>query len=53
MPENKSIIEELYERSMDRIFSMSANYLMTVPKKGMEKEFAGEKEIAEFLAEML
>ena len=50
---NKELLKILYERSMEKIFSMSANYLMTIPKKGMEKEFALEKEIAEMLEKMM
>ena len=52
MPNNE-LLKILYERSMEKIFSMSANYLMTIPKKGMEKEFALEKEIAEMLEKMM
>ena len=50
---NKELLKILYERSMEKIFSMSANYLMTIPKKGMEKEFTLEKEIAEMLEKMM
>lgn len=45
----KELLSVLYERSMDRVFELSANYLMTVSKKGCEEEFALEKEIAEML----
>lgn len=49
---DKELLQELYERSMNRIFEMSANYLMTIPKKGCEEEFAKEKEIAELLEQL-
>ena len=47
--DEKAILEELYDRSMDKIFATSANYAFTVPKKGFEAEFRKEKEIAEYL----
>lgn len=49
----RELLVELFERSMDKVFNLSANYLMTIPKKGREKEFAHEKEIADMLADML
>ena len=51
--EEKAILQTLYDRSMEKIFGMSANYLMTVPKKGFEKEFQEEREIAEYLQLMI
>ena len=38
---------------MNRVFEMSAEYTMTVPKKGCEEEFAKEKEIAEMLNRLI
>lgn len=49
----KEILRELYERSMNKIFEMSANYLMTVPRKGCEEEFAKEKEIVDMLDRLI
>ncbi len=49
----RELLNELYERSMDKVFSLSANYLMTIPKKGCEKEFALEREIADMLSDLL
>ena len=49
----KEILQKLYDRSMEKVFSMSANYLMTIPKKGFEKEFREEREIAEYLQLMI
>lgn len=51
--EEKEILQTLYDRSMEKIFGMSANYLMTIPKKGFEKEFQAEREIADYLQMML
>lgn len=51
--EEKEVLKILYDRSMEKIFSMSANYLMTIPKKGFEKEFQAEQEIADYLKMML
>ncbi len=49
----KELLGELYDRSMNRIFEMSANYLMTVAKKGYEEEFTKEKEIADMLDRLI
>ena len=49
----KELLKELYERSMNRVFEMSAEYTMTVPKKGCEEEFNREKEIAEMLNRLI
>ena len=49
----KELLQELYDRSMNRIFEMSANYTMTVAKKGYEEEFAKEKEIADMLERLI
>lgn len=49
----RELLNELYERSMDKVFSLSANYLMTIPKKGCEKEFALEREIADMLSDLI
>ena len=49
----KELLQELYDRSMNRILAMSANYLMTIPKKGMVEEFIHEKEIAQFLKTLI
>ena len=52
MTENE-ILRELYDRSMEKVFGMSANYLMTIPKKGFEAEFVQEREIARWLEKAL
>lgn len=49
----RELLNELFDRSMDKVFNLSANYLMTVPKKGCEKEFAHEKEIADMLKDLI
>ena len=49
----RELLNELFDRSMDKVFNLSANYLMTVPKKGCEKEFAHEKEIADMLSDLI
>ena len=49
----KELLKELYDRSMNRIFEMSAEYTMTVPKKGCEEEFTKEKEIAAMLEKLI
>ena len=49
----RELLNELFDRSMDKVFNLSANYLMTIPKKGCEKEFAHEKEIADMLKDLI
>ena len=47
------VLKEMYDRVMQRIFEMSANYQMTIPKKGMEAKFREEKEMAQILAAII
>ncbi len=49
----EEVLQILYERSMQRIFEMSANYAMTIPKKGFEVEFEKERQIADWLKEKM
>lgn len=49
----KEILKELYEETMDRVFTCSANYRLTVPKKGMEAEHAKYRERAQALERMI
>lgn len=42
-----------YEKEMNNVFSYSANWLMTIPKKGYEKEWAEAKERSELLDQMI
>ena len=49
----KEILKELYDEAMDWVFTCSANYLMTIPKKGMEKEHAKYLERAQALERMI
>ncbi len=42
----QEILKEIYEETMDKVFAASGNYLMTIPKKGMEEEHARFKERA-------
>lgn len=51
--ERKQVLEELYEDKMQEVFLHSANYLMTIPKKGHESEFYRAKETADILKEMI
>ena len=39
----------LYDRVMNKVFEYSANYLMTIPKKGYEKQWQQETELAEVI----
>lgn len=51
--DRKQVLQALYEEKMQEIFEYAANYLMTVPKKGYEREFYKAKEITDVLEEML
>lgn len=47
------VLEKLYDEQMQKVFTLSGNWLMTIPKKGFEKEWAEASEIAEVLAELV
>lgn len=49
----QEVLKKLYDREMDNVFAYSANYLMTVPKKGYEREFEEAKEIVAVLEELM
>ena len=43
----------VYEEKMNDLFSYSGNYLLTVPKKGYEKEWSEAKEITDVLKDII
>lgn len=47
------LLTEYYEKEMNNVFSYSANWLMTIPRKGYEKEWTEAKERSELLDQML
>lgn len=49
----KELLQEIYEETMDVVFKTSENYLMTIPKKGLEKEWEHAKERAALLERMI
>lgn len=49
----EEILQKLYDQAMNNVFAYSANYLMTVPKKGYEREFEEAREIAAVLEELM
>lgn len=49
----KEVLQELYEETMDKVFACSANYLMTIPKKGLEAEHEKYRERAEVLDRLI
>ncbi len=51
--DKKRVLEILMERSRQKIFECSANYLMTKPKRGYEDEFQEEKEILDVLQNLM
>lgn len=46
-------LQELYDELMDRVFVRSDNYLMTIPKRGMEKEWNHYREMAEAVERLI
>jgi len=52
-PGGVEILNGLYEEEMDRVFSFSGNYLMSIPKKGYEKEFELHNARAEVLKALI
>lgn len=46
-------LKKAYERVMYVVFNCSANYLMTVPKKGHEEEFKDANKRADMLSEWI
>ena len=47
------LLNEYFDREMNTVFCYSANYLMTIPKKGYEQEWNQAKEKAEILEGMI
>lgn len=51
--ERIDLIKRYYDMEMNNVFSYSANWLMTIPKKGFEKEFEEANMRADILKEMI
>ena len=51
--DKKQVLEILRDRSCQRLFGCSANYLMTKPKRGLEAEFQEEREILDVLENLM
>ena len=51
--DKKQVLEILIDRSRQRLFECSANYLMTKPKRGLESEFQEEREILDVLENLM
>ena len=49
----KNLVTEYLEQERQNVFTYAANYTMTQPKKGYEREFAEAQERAELLEELL
>lgn len=47
------LLKEYYDKEMNNVFSYSANWLMTIPKKGYEREFEEACIRADILKEMI
>lgn len=47
------VLKELYDEEMNRVFECSANYLMTIPRKGLEKEHEHHIQRANVLKELI
>lgn len=46
-------LKQAYDRVMNIVFNNSANYLMTIPKKGHEEEFREAHKTAHMLEEWI
>ena len=51
--ERIDLLKKYYDMEMNNVFSYSANWLMTIPKKGLEKEFEEANMRADILKEMI
>ena len=51
--DKKQVLEILLDRSRQKLFECSANYLMTKPKRGLEAEFQEEREILDVLENLM
>lgn len=49
----EDVLREVYESLMNKVFQCSANYLMTKPKRGLEKEFEHYSEMAEVIQSLI
>lgn len=49
----KDLLTEYLDREHNNVFAYSANYLMTTPKRGYEREFQEAQERVELLEELL
>lgn len=49
----KELLEKYYDMEMNNVFAYSANYLMSSPKKGYEREWCEAKERAGALLELM
>jgi len=47
------LLKEYYNNEMNNVFAYSANWLMTVPKKGYENEWEKARIKADILDEMI
>ena len=47
------LLKEYYNNEMNNVFAYSANWLMTVPKKGYENEWEKARIKADILEEMI
>lgn len=49
----KEMLMEFYDEVMNVVFQTSADYRMTTPKKGLEKEWSAAKEKSVLLKNMI
>lgn len=49
----KDLLTEYLDRERNNVFCYSANYLMTTPKRGYEREFREAQERVELLEDLL
>lgn len=51
--DKKELLQKYYDMEMNDVFAYSANYLMSSPKKGYEREWYEAKERSEFLLKLI
>lgn len=49
----QELLQKYYDMEMNNVFAYSANYLMSNPKKGYEREWHEAKERADGLLELI
>lgn len=49
----QELLQNYYDMEMNNVFAYSANYLMSIPKKGYEREWLEARERADALLNLM